>query len=149
MEIAEKKRELIKKLKALEVREKTSVIKKPEDVVPVFLKFANRKQEYFLVCSLDGKHAVIKTRVVTIGLLNRTLVHPREIFTDALKDRAAAIIVGHNHPSGKVEPSAEDRDVTKRLKQAGDILGVPVLDHIIVSQEGFYSFLDKNEPSLF
>jgi DNA repair protein RadC len=77
--------------------------------------------------------------------VNRALVHPREVFAEALVDRAAAVVVAHNHPSGNVEPSAEDREVTARLQKAGNTLGIAMLDHIIFSQEGYYSFLEQGE----
>jgi DNA repair protein RadC len=78
-----------------------------------------------------------------MGLVNRTIVHPREVYADPLTDRASSIIVAHNHPSGNVDPSPEDRDITKRLKEAGEILGIPILDHLVFSSESFYSFLEN------
>ena len=80
-----------------------------------------------------------------MGLVNRALVHPREVFADPLADRAAAVIIAHNHPSGNLEPSVEDRQVTSRLKAAADILGIGFLDHIIFAREGYFSFLENNE----
>jgi DNA repair protein RadC len=80
-----------------------------------------------------------------VGLLNRTLVHPREVFKHAIKDNSAAIIIGHNHPSGSLDPSTEDKDITRRMKIAGEILGIKVLDHIIVSPtKGYLSMLEMN-----
>ena len=96
-------------------------------------------QEVFAVISLNGAHKPIKTRWITVGLLDTGPVHPREVFADALSDRAAAIIVAHNHPSGTLEPSAEDVAVTSRLQKAGEILGIRVLDHVIVTSSGFVS----------
>lgn len=115
-------------------------IRQPVDAVPLLRHYADRKQEHFISISLNGAHEVHAIRIVSVGLVNRTLVHPREVFSDALKDRAAAIIVAHNHPSGNVEPSAEDRAVTETLVEAGDILGVRLLDHIIIAPTGHYSF---------
>jgi DNA repair protein RadC len=123
-------------------RPATDRIRYPQDVLPVIRHFADRKQEHFLSISLNGAHEVIETRVVSIGLVNRTVVHPREVFSDPLQDRAAAIIAAHNHPSGKLEPSEEDREVTRRLKEAGSLLGIPLLDHIIFTASGHYSFLE-------
>jgi DNA repair protein RadC len=117
----------------------------PADVIPLISHYSDRKQEHFLCLSLNGAHEVSAIRVVSVGLVNRTVVHPREVYADALMDRAAAVIVAHNHPSGNVEPSAEDRDVTARLKAAGETLGVRLLDHIIFSARGYYSFLEKEE----
>ncbi len=74
---------------------------------------------------------------------NKTIVHPREAFADPITDRACAILVAHNHPSGNLDPSEEDMDITTRLRQSGDILGIPVLDHLIFSENGYYSFVEK------
>ncbi len=114
-------------------------IKSPADLYLCVKHYADRKQELFISVSLNGAHEVIAIRTVTIGLINRSLVHPREVFADPLSDRAAAVIVCHNHPSGNLEPSTEDRDVTKRLSDAGEVLGVPLLDHVIFSQKGYFS----------
>ncbi len=84
-------------------------------------------------------------RVITIGLVNKTQIHPREVFADALADRASAIIVAHNHPSGSLQPSPEDIRITGQLKEAGTILGVPLLDHIIFSSRGYYSLGEHND----
>ena len=120
-------------------------IRFPADVYPVVSHYADRKQEHFLAVSLNGAHEVLACRVVSVGLVNRTLVHPREVYADALTDRAAALVVAHNHPSGKVDPSPEDREVTRRLAAAGETLGVKLLDHVIFSLEGYYSFLEHGE----
>ena len=120
-------------------------ISSPSDIYPVIKHYANRRQETFLSVSLNGAHEVINIRVVSIGLVNRTIVHPREVFADPLADRAAAIICAHNHPSGNTDPSPDDREVTEILKKAGKILGIELLDHIIFSETGFYSFLEKGE----
>ena len=117
----------------------------PSDILPVVRHYADRKQEHFLCLSLNGAHEVQSVRVVSIGLVNRTIVHPREVFADPLTDRAAAVVVAHNHPSGRVDPSMEDRDVTRRLKQAGDTLGIRLLDHLVFSTKGYYSFLEHGE----
>lgn len=114
----------------------------PEDAWLLVRHFDDRKQERFVCCTLNGAHDVIAARVVTVGLVNRTVVHPREVFADAIADRAASILVAHNHPSGRLEPSAEDRDITERLRRAGDVLGIPMLDHIVFSQEGFISLVE-------
>ncbi|MBN1685215.1 MAG: DNA repair protein RadC [Spirochaetales bacterium] len=120
-------------------------IERPADVLPVVGHFQDRPAEHFLSLSLNGAHELIALRVVTIGLINRTIVHPREIFADPIQDRATSIIVCHNHPSGNLEPSAEDREVTNQLKQAGEILGIKLLDHIIFSSQGYFSFLESGE----
>lgn len=115
----------------------------PEDAWQLVRHFDDRKQERFLCCTLNGAHDVISVKVVTVGLINRTIVHPREIFSGAVADRACAIFVAHNHPSGRLEPSPEDVDITSRLKEAGAILGIPLLDHIIFSHEGYISMVES------
>ena len=115
----------------------------PPDVLPLIRHFADRKQEHFICASLNGANEVIATRVVSVGLVNKTQVHPREVFADPLIDRASAVIVAHNHPSGSLEPSKEDIDITGQLKSAGEILGIRLLDHIVFNQKGYYSFLEK------
>jgi DNA repair protein RadC len=109
-------------------------INSPTDVLPLMTHWADRKQEHFICVSLNG-------------LLNKTQVHPREVFADPITDRAAAIIVAHNHPSGELKPSQEDVEITKRLRDSGETLGVKLLDHIIFSHRGYYSFLEHGEIS--
>ena len=117
----------------------------PSDVVPLLTHYADRKQEHFIVVSLNGAHEVLSIRVVSVGLLNRTIVHPREVFADPITERAAGIVIAHNHPSGRVDPSKDDRDITDRLRAAGDTLGIDVLDHIVFSATAYYSFLENGE----
>jgi DNA repair protein RadC len=102
----------------------------------------------FLSVLLNGAQEVLAIRPVTVGLLNRTLVHPREVFAPALELRAASVVLAHTHPSGSLEPSREDREATRRLAQAGKLLGVEVLDHLIVAQGGYYSFKENGEAFL-
>lgn len=111
-----------------------------EDVLRRLNFIRHRRQEYFICLSLDSSGQIIRRRTVTIGLLNATLVHPREVFAGPLQDRAAAVIVAHNHPSGSMEPSHEDIETTQQLVAAGQILGVAVKDHIIVTRDGEFSF---------
>ena len=120
-------------------------IRFPKDILPAVAHYADRQQEYFICLSLNGAHEITHTRVVSIGLVNRTMVHPREVFADPIKDRAAAIICAHNHPSGSPDPSKEDREVTEIIKQSGKILGIELLDHIIFSRRGYYSFAENKE----
>ena len=115
-------------------------IHSPDDVYNLINHYADRRQERFLCISLNGAHEVLAIRVVTVGLVNKTIVHPREVFSDPLQDRASAICVAHNHPSGKLEPSGEDDDITRQLRGAAEILGINFLDHIIFSAEGYYSY---------
>ena len=117
----------------------------PADVLPLIRHYADRKQEHFICVSLNGSNEVIAERVISIGLVNKTQVHPREVFADAIAERASAIIVAHNHPSGGVNPSKEDVEITRQLKSSGEILGIKLLDHIIFNQKTYYSFLEHNQ----
>lgn len=117
----------------------------PPDVLPLIRHYADRKQEHFICVSLNGANEVINSRVVSVGLVNKTQVHPREVFADPITDRASAIIVAHNHPSGELKPSKEDIEITKQLKSAGEILGIRLLDHIIFNDKGYYSFLEDGK----
>jgi DNA repair protein RadC len=117
----------------------------PIDVLPIISHFADRKQEHFICISVNGANEVITSRIVSVGLVNKTQAHPREVFADPITDRASAIIVAHNHPVGSLIPSKEDIEVTQRLKAAGDTLGIRLLDHIIFNQKGYYSFLENGE----
>lgn len=100
----------------------------------------NKKQEYFVCLSLDVESRLITRRTVTIGLLDMSLAHPREVFAGPLKDRAAFVIIAHNHPSGNPRPSREDTKTTQQLIAAGILLDIPLTDHIIVSSKGYFSF---------
>lgn len=119
---------------------KVPVVRGAGDALPFVAHIADRKQEHFLCLSVNGANEVIASRIVTVGLLNSTQVHPREVFADAISERAASVILAHNHPSGVLTPSSEDRAITRQLQEAGNILGIPVLDHLIVSREGYFSF---------
>jgi len=110
------------------------------DVLPLLADIASRQQEYFVCISLNGANEVIEKRVVTIGLLDKSPVHPREVFADVIADRAAAVILAHNHPSGELRPSEADLRMHEQLAQAGEILGIRILDHIIVARKGYFSF---------
>jgi len=115
-------------------------IRHPADIFNTIRHHADRRQERFLCLSLNGAHEVLASRIVTIGLVNRTIVHPREVFADPILDRASAIVAAHNHPSGNLRPSEEDHEITRRLKAAADILGITFLDHLIFSEHFFFSF---------
>ena len=116
------------------------LIQKAEDILPFISYIVGKKQEYFLCISLNGANEVIGNRVVTVGLLNTNQVHPREVFADVISDRAASVILAHNHPSGILKPSPADLETTKQLVEAGKILGISVLDHIIITKKGYFSF---------
>ena len=100
------------------------------------------RKELFLVLLLDGKNRIVRRVQISEGSLNQSIVHPREVFAPAVRESAAAVIFIHNHPSGDPAPSREDREITRRLKEAGDILGVTVLDHIIIGDGTYYSFVE-------
>ena len=120
-------------------------ISSAQDVYPIIRHFANRRQEHFLCISLNGANEVICVRTVSVGLVNRALVHPREVFADPITDRATAVIVAHNHPSGNLVPSNDDLIVTRQLKAAGETLGISLLDHIIFDQNHHYSLADQGQ----
>jgi DNA repair protein RadC len=120
-------------------------IKKPVDIFTLVRHYADRKQERFISLSLNGAHEVLAVRVVTIGLVNKTIVHPREVFADLIQDRAAAFCVAHNHPSGQLASSPEDDDITDRLQDAAKILGLHFVDHIIFSQTAWWSFRENGK----
>jgi DNA repair protein RadC len=113
------------------------------DIIKMTEELKDKKQEYFLTFTLDGAHNLIEKRTVFIGTLNQNLVHPREIFADAITDRAAGILFVHNHPSGNTEPSKGDISITDRLIEVGKLMGINVVDHIIVSKDGYFSFNEK------
>lgn len=100
----------------------------------------HKKQEFFICLSLDSRHCLIAHRVVTIGLVDVALAHPREVFAGPISDRASSIVIAHNHPSGVAEPSSQDVRVTNQLVSAGQILGIPVRDHLIITAGKYFSF---------
>ena len=111
------------------------IIDSAEKAVELLGDIRSKKQEYFVCLTLDGANRLIAKRVISIGTLTASLVHPREVFAEAITDRAASIIVAHNHPSGNLEPSIADKEVTERLRQAGEILGIDLLDHILITEK--------------
>lgn len=118
----------------------TRLILSPSDVWSELHDIRDKRKEHFVVFYLDVRNQIIKRDVISIGTLNASLVHPREVFEPAIRDGAAQVIVSHNHPSDIVVPSEEDKKLTNRLISAGEILGIEVLDHIIVSKSTFLSF---------
>ena len=101
--------------------------------------------EEFVTVLLDVKHRVLRDVRVSVGILNGSLIHPREVFAAAVEERAAAVVLVHNHPSGDPSPSPEDREVTRRLRSAGGIVGIPVMDHVIIGSCSFYSFREETD----
>jgi DNA repair protein RadC len=120
-------------------------IETPADVFPLIRQYADRKQEHFLAITINGANEVQAVRVISIGLIDRSPVHPREVFADAVAERASGIIVAHNHPAGGVEPSEADVDITRQLRDAGRIVGIELLDHIIFNKNTYFSFLEMGK----
>jgi len=119
-------------------------IRSPEDAAAYLMTdMASLNQEHFVVLFLNVKNEVLHKQTIFIGSLNSSIVHPREIFREAVKRSAASIIVAHNHPSGNPSPSPEDIEVTKRLIEAGSIMGIEVLDHVIIGDHQFLSLKEK------
>lgn len=124
--------------------QRLAVIKKAEDVLPFVNQYRYDRQENVVAITLNGAHEVLNVRLITRGLVNESHIHPREVFSDAVVDRAAAIVLVHNHPSGNLTPSKQDIMVTEKMARAGELLGIKVLDHMIVGPcEGYVSMMDE------
>ena len=136
------KKELVR---LLQLRETPKIANTPQTIADYLSPWSCAQQEYFLAVLLDGAHHVANIVEVSKGLVNKTLVHPRELFAPALEQRATAIVVAHNHPSGELEPSEDDIATTRRLRKAGAILGIEILDHIIFSKGNYRSMLESGE----
>ena len=124
---------------------KTKVIRRPEDIWNEVKHYAERNQEQLLVLSFNGAGELLGIHVATVGLVDKVVMHPREIFAEAIKERAVSVVIVHNHPSGQLSPSQADRILTKRISTAGKLLGIKVLDHLIISTSGYYSFREMGE----
>ncbi|MFO7773206.1 MAG: DNA repair protein RadC [Dehalococcoidia bacterium] len=137
--------ELSKRLEADAGEKPKPVLKAPEDVAAaVRSQLRGKKKEHFLVLCLDTRNRLINCRSVSMGSLDTSIVHPREVFKEAVSSSAASVIFVHNHPSGDPEPSKEDVELTKRLAKAGEIIGIDVLDHIIVCDRSHLSLKARN-----
>jgi DNA repair protein RadC len=121
----------------------------PERLLPLLDPFRDRAQEHLVVITLTSRLTVLRVHTVTIGIVDSSLVHPREVFRPALLDNASQIILAHNHPSGDCSPSEADLDATTKLVEAGTVIGIPVRDHIIVGGETGYVSLKECRPELF
>ncbi len=135
--------ELLQMVQEEAQRQSIDRITSASDVYSLLAEYSTKEQEHFLLITLDGASKVIEQRVIFIGTLNQSLVHPREIFRPAILDNAAGIIIAHNHPSGTLEASRADTQVTQRLKEVSKLVGIELLDHIIISKKGYYSFSDE------
>lgn len=138
---------------ALSLAERTSQVKKPikyrihqpEDVYQLIKDdFKNEKRELFMTVLLDIKSFVICRKIISIGTLNQTLVHSREVFHSAIRHNAASLVLAHNHPSGDPTPSEQDRIVTDNLIKVGEVMGIPIRDHIIIGDGRYLSFKEEN-----
>jgi DNA repair protein RadC len=137
--------EFSRRLEADATEKPRPVLKSPEDVAAeVRSQLKGKKKEHFLVLCLDTRNRLINCKPVSIGSLDTSIVHPREVFKEAVSSCAASVIFAHNHPSGDPEPSKEDVELTKRLAKAGEIMGIEVLDHIIVCDKSYVSLKAKN-----
>lgn len=128
-----------------ERKQATYAIKSPADAFKALSRYRNKPVEHFFMISLSAAHEVVSVRIISIGSLDRAIVHPRDLFIEAIKDRSAAIIVAHLHPSGRTEPSEPDIELTRRLRQGGELLGIPVLDHLVISRNGYWSMVEHGQ----
>lgn len=130
--------------KRLLKEKKAELILSPEDVWEQLKDIRDHKKEHFVVFYLDTRNQEICREIISIGTLNESLVHPREVFEPAIRNSAAQIIIAHNHPSGNPDPSEEDIKMTAKLVEAGKLLGIELFDHIIVTDENFLSMSKEN-----
>jgi len=129
--------------KRLLINKKISIILSPQEVWEQMSDIRDHKKEYFVAFFLDVRNQIVKREIISIGSLNASIVHPREVFEPAIRNFTSQIIVSHNHPSDEVVPSGEDISITKRLIEAGKIIGIAVIDHVIVSKSGYLSMKEK------
>lgn len=115
----------------------------PSEVVPYIQSYAMMTQEHFLCVTLTGAREIISIRVICTGSSNMAIITPAEVFSEAIKEHASAVVLSHNHPSGSIQPSDDDVTTTLRLYQAANLLGISLLDHIIITKTGYYSFLEN------
>lgn len=142
MTLREKKQYYMDKIK--ELYKEDIHLRYPINAYEALTTYHNRKTESFFVITLDPGHNIIKIHEIGKGITNKCLAHPREIFFTAIKDQATAIIIAHNHPSNSLHPSSEDKQVTERIKKASDLIGIPLLDHIIFAKKGYMSFVEES-----
>jgi len=124
-------------------RQSIERITSAQNVFTLLHEYSAKEKEYFLLLTLDGASHIIEQRVIHIGTLNQSLVHPREVFRPAIMDNAAGLIICHNHPSGTLEASRADIQITNRLKEVAKLVGIELLDHVIISKEGYYSLSEE------
>ncbi len=119
-----------------------AVMNSPGEIIPYVKQYAMEHREHFICVSLNGAHEILAIRVVSIGTTGRTIIHPREVFSEPVAEHASAVICCHNHPFGPCLPSTADLETTRVLQESSDILGICFLDHIILSKDSYYSFLE-------
>jgi len=135
--------ELSKRIKSGVIAEK--VVNSSEDIAKYYMeRMKGLKREHLIAVFLDSKNKIINDKIISIGTLNSSLVHPREVFKEAIKSSANAIILVHNHPSGDCGPSSEDIEITDRVREAGEMVGIKLLDHVIVGKYKHYSYIQKS-----
>lgn len=125
-------------------RQPQAIVSSPSDVIPYIQSYTMQPMEHFLCITMNGAREILSIRVVCVGSGNMAILRPAEIFAEAVKEHASAIILSHNHPSGNPEPSEPDIKTTYSLSKAAEVLGIALLDHIIIAKNGYYSFLEHN-----
>jgi len=123
---------------------KEIIIYSPKDIWNELTNIKNNKKEYFFVFCLDSRNKIIKKELVSVGTLNSSLVHPREVFEPSIRNLSAQLVIAHNHPSGDVNPSSEDLEITTKLAKAGDLLGISIVDHVVIANDKYFSFKEHN-----
>lgn len=119
-----------------------AVVNRPCEIIPYVKHYAMERREHFVCVSLNGAHEILSIRVVSVGTTGRAIVHPRDVLSEPVSEHASAVICCHNHPFGPCLPSRADVDATQVLKESAEILGISFLDHIIISSDEYFSFLE-------
>jgi DNA repair protein RadC len=143
--MTDNERKELERLLKIAASEPTEGVRFPADLYARLRGYSKAKVEKFGLVTLNGAHEIIKIRIITTGLVNRTIVHPRELFRPAIKDNSSAVFVFHNHPSGSIISSPEDDEITERIKKAGVIIGIPLLDHIILGKDAYFSYKESGK----
>jgi len=134
----------VKALAQIQVREATPLVVLPINAYECVKEYRDKKKEYFITILLNTQNEIIRTEIISVGTLNASLIHPREVFEPAIRHLASHVLLCHNHPSGSLEPSNEDLTVTKRLSDSGRLLGIEVIDHLLFTSTGFFSFREHH-----
>jgi DNA repair protein RadC len=138
--------ELFKRHAKLKNNGFTRIIEKSEDIYNIFFEeLRDKKKEHLFLLMLDSKNTIIGQKPISVGTVNESLIHPREIFKEAVKESAYSIILVHNHPFGDSKPSQDDEIITQKIKEAGELMNIKLIDHVIISEDGYYSFNEKGK----